>query len=122
MVLTRDQGRGRTKTHWPEGSLSGKTLRNVILEVERLVGRVKTKKVDFELKGLNTSFRIPDIPAGDEKRFEFMRRCFNQEAKKERKKGCSEFEIHLELIGGTERGDHEVDNKIDEQNDFEDIC
>ena len=120
MVLTRDQGRERIKTHWPEGSLSGKTLRDVIREAEAVVGRVNTEKVDFELKGLNTSFRIL-IPAGDEGRFEFMRRCFNQETKKERKKGCQEFEIWLKLVGGTAHGDHQVDNQIDEQSEFEDM-
>ena len=120
MVLTRDQGRESIDTHWPDGSLSGKTLKGVIDEVEALVRRVKTKKLDFELKGFNTSFRF-SIPADDEERFEFMRRYFNKETKKERKKGRWEFEIRLELIGGTEREDPQVENPIDEQGNLEDI-
>ena len=119
MVLTRDQGRERIKTYWPEGSLSGKTLRGVIQEAEALVGRVDTEKVEFELKGLRTTTRYR-FPANDEKIFEDMRKDFNKETRHERKNGRLEFEIRLELIGGKEHGDHEVDNRIDEQSDFED--
>ena len=121
MVLTGDQGRETIKTHWPEGSLSGKTLGDVLHEAEALVRRDETEEVDFELKGLNTSFRIC-VPAGDEKKFEFMRRYFNQEAKKECKEGRREFEIWLKLRGGIEHGDRQVENEIKEQSDFEDIC
>ena len=50
-----------------------------------------------------------------------MRRYFNKETKKERKKGRWEFEIRLELIGGKDLADPQVDNPIDEQGIFEDI-
>ena len=46
MVLTRDLGRESIETHWPDGSLSGKTLKDVIHEAEMLVRRVDTEKLD----------------------------------------------------------------------------
>ena len=119
MVLTRDQGREST-AYWPDGSLSGKTLKGVIHEAEALARRVDTKKLDVELKGFNTSFHFP-IPVDDEERFESMRRYFNEATKKQRKMGRWEFEVWLELIGGKDLADPQVDNSIEEQGDFEDL-
>ena len=120
MVLTRTPRR-KTKTYWAEGSLSGKTLRDIFHEAEALVGRINTEEISFELKGSQTGHRYR-IHAGDQKAFEHMRKAFNQEAKNELKKGHCEFEIWLELIGGTEQGDDDqTDNEIDEQGEVEEI-
>lgn len=117
MVLTRNPRR-KIKTYWAEGSLSGKTLREIFHETEALVGRVNTEEINFELKGSQTGHRYR-IHAGDQKAFEHMRKAFNQEAKHELKKGHCEFEIWLELIGGTEHGEDQTDNEIDEQSGVE---
>ena len=117
MVLTRTTRR-KIKTYWAEGSLSGKTLREIFHETEALVGRVNTEEINFELKGSQTGHRYR-IHAGDQKAFEHMRKAFNQEAKHELKKGHCEFEIWLELIGGTEHGDEQTDNEIDEQSEVD---
>ena len=119
MVLTRTPRR-KIKTYWAEGSLSGKTLREIFHETEALVGRVNTEEINFELKGSQTGHRYR-IHAGDQKAFERMRKAFNQEAKHELKKGHCEFEIWLELIGGTEHGDEQTDNEIDEQSEGEEL-
>ncbi len=119
MVLTRTPRR-KIKTYWAEGSLSGKTLREIFHETEALVGRVNTEEINFELKGSQTGHRYR-IHAGDQKAFEHMRRAFNNEAKHELKKGHCEFEIWLELIGGTEHGDDQTDNEVDEQSEAEEI-
>jgi hypothetical protein len=96
---------------WRNGSLSGKSVGEVFHEVEALVGRVGTKQIDFELEGSNTIF---SVPAGDEE-------SFNTKTKEERKKGCWKFKILLTLEGGNDLGDRQVDSKIEEQGDFEDI-
>ena len=119
MVLTRTPRR-KIKTYWAEGSLSGKTLTEIFHETEALVGRVNTDEINFELKGSQTGHRYR-IHAGDQKAFERMRKAFNQEAKHELKKGHCEFEIWLELIGGTEHGDEQTDNEIDKQSEGEEL-
>ena len=119
MVLTRTPRR-KIKTYWAEGSLTGKTLRDIFHEAEALVGRVNTEEISFDLKGSQTGHRYR-IPAGDQKAFEHMRKAFNHEAKHELKKGHCEFEIWLELIGGTEHGDDQTDNELDEQSEAEEI-
>lgn len=120
MVLTRTPRQKMMKTYWPEGSLSGKMLRDIFHEAEELVGRVNTKEINFELKGLQTGYRYR-IHAGDQKAFEHMRKCFNHEAKDELKNGHYDFEISLELIGGTEQGDNQINNEIDELSEVEEI-
>ena len=120
MVLTRTPRR-KIKTYWAEGSLSGKTLTEIFHETEALVGRVNTEEINFELKGSQTGHRYR-IHAGDQRAFERMRKAFNQEAKHELKKGHCEFEIWLELIGGTEDGDDlQTDNETDEQSEGEEL-
>ena len=120
MVLTRIPRQKMMKTYWPEGSLSGKMLRDIFHEAEELVGRANTKEIKFELKGSQTGYRFR-IHAGDQKAFEHMRKCFNHEAKDELKKGHYDFEISLELIGGTEQGDNQIDNEIDELSEVEEV-
>ena len=119
IVVTRTPGR-KIKTYWAEGSLSGKSLSDVFSEAEALVGRVNIEGINFELKGSQTGHRYR-IHAGDQKAFEHMRKCFNHEAKHELKKCHCEFEIWLELIGGTEQGNDQTDSELNEQSDSEEI-